>query len=47
MAVRLVFERLQATGNAAVDPPRADTDGGNAPLATTALSGRRAHGGPR
>ena len=26
MAVRLVFERLQATGSAVADPPRADTD---------------------
>ncbi len=26
MAVRLVFERLQATGSAVTDPPRADTD---------------------
>ena len=30
MAVRLVFERLQATGSAVTDPPRADTDGRNA-----------------
>jgi thioredoxin reductase (NADPH) len=27
MAVRLVFERLQATGSAVADPPRADGDG--------------------
>jgi thioredoxin reductase (NADPH) len=27
MAVRLVFERLQATGSAVADPPRADTGG--------------------
>ena len=26
MAVRLVFERLQATGLAVANPPRADTD---------------------
>jgi hypothetical protein len=30
MAVRLVFERLQATGSAVTDPPRADTDSRNA-----------------
>jgi hypothetical protein len=35
MAVRLVFERLQATGSAVADPPRADGDGRNAPSATT------------
>ncbi len=35
MAVRLVFERLQATGSAVADPPRADTDGRTVPLATT------------
>ena len=29
MAVRLVFERLQATGSAVTDPPRADTDSRN------------------
>ena len=29
MAVRLVFERLQATGSAVADPPRADTDSRN------------------
>jgi thioredoxin reductase (NADPH) len=39
MAVRLVFERLQATGSAVADPPRADGDGRNSPLATT--PGRR------
>ncbi len=39
MAVRLVFERLQATGSAVADPPRADTDGRTVPLATT--PGRR------
>jgi thioredoxin reductase (NADPH) len=33
MAVRLVFERLQATGSAVADPPRADRDGSSAPLA--------------
>ena len=33
MAVRLVFERLQATGSALADPPR--TDGRDAPSATT------------
>jgi thioredoxin reductase (NADPH) len=31
MAVRLVFERLQATGSAVADPPRADTDARRAP----------------
>jgi thioredoxin reductase (NADPH) len=31
MAVRLVFERLQATGSALADPPRTDGDGRNAP----------------
>ena len=35
MAVRLVFERLQATGSAVADPPRADGDGRDAPSATT------------
>jgi thioredoxin reductase (NADPH) len=35
MAVRLVFERLQATGSAVADPPRTDGDGRNAPSATT------------
>jgi thioredoxin reductase (NADPH) len=30
MAVRLVFERLQATGTAVADPPRAGGDGRNA-----------------
>jgi thioredoxin reductase (NADPH) len=30
MAVRLVFERLQATGSAVADPPRADGDGRSA-----------------
>jgi thioredoxin reductase (NADPH) len=30
MAVRLVFERLQAAGSAVTDPPRADTDSRNA-----------------
>jgi hypothetical protein len=39
MAVRLVFERLQATGSAVADPPRADTDGRTVPLAAT--PGRR------
>ena len=34
MAVRLVFERLQATGSAVADPPRADTDERRDPLAT-------------
>jgi hypothetical protein len=34
MAVRLVFERLQATGSAVADPPRADTDVRRDPLAT-------------
>ena len=35
MAVRLVFERLQATGSAVADPPRADGEGRSAPLAIT------------
>jgi thioredoxin reductase (NADPH) len=35
MAVRLVFERLQATGSAVADPPRADTDVRRAPPAVT------------
>ena len=35
MAVRLVFERLQATGSAVADPPRTDGDRRNAPSATT------------
>jgi thioredoxin reductase (NADPH) len=35
MAVRLVFERLQATGSAVADPPRPAGDGRNAPSATT------------
>jgi thioredoxin reductase (NADPH) len=35
MAVRLVFERLQATGIAVADPPRTDRDGSNVPSATT------------
>jgi thioredoxin reductase (NADPH) len=35
MAVRLVFERLQATGSAVADPPRADGEGRSAPLAMT------------
>jgi hypothetical protein len=35
MAVRLVFERLQATGSAVADPPRPDGDGRNGPSATT------------
>jgi pyruvate/2-oxoglutarate dehydrogenase complex dihydrolipoamide dehydrogenase (E3) component len=39
MAVRLVFERLQATGSAVAYPPRADGDGRDASLATT--PGRR------
>ena len=39
MAVRLVFERLQATGSAVADPPRADGDSRNAPLATTLRRG--------
>jgi hypothetical protein len=30
MAVRLVFERFQATWSAVTDPPRADTDGRDA-----------------
>jgi thioredoxin reductase (NADPH) len=34
MAVRLVFERLQATGSAVTDPPRADTDSSNAAVLT-------------
>jgi hypothetical protein len=34
MAVRLVFERLQATGSAVTDPPRADTDGRNTAVPT-------------
>ena len=36
MAVRLVFERLQITGTADADPPRADGDGAgrNLPPAT-------------
>ena len=34
MAVRLVFERLQATGNAVTDPPRADTDSRSAAVPT-------------
>ena len=34
MAVRLVFERLQATGSAVTDPPRADTDSRNAAVPT-------------
>jgi thioredoxin reductase (NADPH) len=34
MAVRLVFERLQATGSAVTDPPRADTDSQNAAVLT-------------
>jgi thioredoxin reductase (NADPH) len=43
MAVRLVFERLQATGSAVADPPRADGDGRNAPLATTPAGGDSHH----
>jgi thioredoxin reductase (NADPH) len=35
MAVRLVFERLQATGSAVADPPRADTASNTAPPAAT------------
>jgi hypothetical protein len=35
MAVRLVFERLQAAGSAVADPPRTDGDGRNASSATT------------
>jgi thioredoxin reductase (NADPH) len=35
MAVRLVFERLQATGIAVADPPRTDRDGSNVTSATT------------
>ena len=35
MAVRLVFERLQATGSAVADPPRADGEGRSAPLTMT------------
>jgi thioredoxin reductase (NADPH) len=34
VAVRLVFERLQATGSAVADPPRADTDSRNAAVPT-------------
>jgi len=34
MAVRLVFERLQATGSAVTDPPRADTDSRDAAVLT-------------
>jgi thioredoxin reductase (NADPH) len=34
MAVRLVFERLQATGSAVTDPPRADTDSRDAAVPT-------------
>ena len=34
MAVRLVFERLQATGSAVTDPPRAGPDGRNAAVPT-------------
>jgi len=39
MAVRLVFERLQATGTAVADPPRAEGEGRSAPSGTT--PGRR------
>jgi thioredoxin reductase (NADPH) len=39
MAVRLVFERLQATGSAVADPPRADGDSRSASSATA--PGRR------
>ena len=35
MAVRLVFERLQATGSAVTDPPRADGERRSAPLTMT------------
>jgi hypothetical protein len=35
MAVRLVFERLQATGSAVADPPRPNGEGRSAPLAMT------------
>ena len=35
MAVRLVFERLQATGTAVADPPRAGGDGRNPPTGAT------------
>jgi thioredoxin reductase (NADPH) len=35
MAVRLVFERLSATGTAVADPPRADRAGRNAPSVAT------------
>ena len=35
MAVRLVFERLQATGSAVADPPRADTDSRDAAVPTS------------
>jgi thioredoxin reductase (NADPH) len=39
MAVRLVFERLQATGSAVADPPRADAESRDSSSATT--PGRR------
>lgn len=35
MAVRLVFERLQSTGSAVADPPRADGESRDSPSATT------------
>jgi thioredoxin reductase (NADPH) len=40
MAVRLVFERLQATGRAVADPPRTDRDDRNAPSPTELLDHR-------
>ena len=46
MAVRLVYERLQATGTAVTDPPRAGGDGrgpGDQPAATPAGSRQRVH----
>ena len=46
MAVRLVYERLQATGTAVADPPRPGGDGrgpGARPDATPAGSAHRAH----
>jgi thioredoxin reductase (NADPH) len=35
MAVRLIFERLQATGSAVADPPRPNGEDRSAPLAVT------------
>ena len=40
MAVRLVFERLQATGSAVTDPPRVGTDSRNAAVPTAKESAR-------